>query len=66
MAEDIEKVVNDAASNVACETGGVDNETLQKIKEQLMGMSNKSDDSFIYGLVKSATSEGEKGNGKSK
>ena len=46
------EIVNDAASNVACESGEVSFNDRKKIAEQLMGMSKSSDDSFIYGLVK--------------
>ena len=63
--EKIKKVVDDAASNVACETDEVSKETLENIKEHLLGISNKSDTSFIYELVKSA-SEGKDNGRKSK
>lgn len=50
--KNIEKIVESAASNVACETGVVPVETLQSIEAQLMGLSCKSEQSFIYGLYR--------------
>ena len=58
----VTEVINDAASNVACENGNLSVVELNKIREHLMGISNQSDDSFIYGLVKKIN-EGE-GNGR--
>ena len=58
MSDDVEKIIQDAASNVACETKEVTStETLEKMKKQLLGLSGESDDSFIYGLVKSVKKE---------
>lgn len=57
MSEEVDKVVRDAASNVACESGNLSEEELKKIKSHLMGLSNQSDDSFIYGLVKTLKDE---------
>lgn len=66
MSDNIEKIIQSAASNVACESKEeVSKETLESIKEQLLGMSKHSDDSFIYGLYKSVViNEGEDKNGK--
>ncbi|MBQ8681918.1 MAG: hypothetical protein IJ509_03300 [Bacilli bacterium] len=51
MAKDIEKIVQGAASNVACETKDeVSKENLELIKAQLEGLSKLSDRSFIYEL----------------
>lgn len=51
---DMEKILEGAAANVACESGEeVSKETLESIKKQLLGLSNSSDDSFIYTLYKS-------------
>ncbi len=58
----VTEIINDAASNVACESGNLSVDELNKIREHLMGISNQSDDSFIYGLVKKIN-EGE-GNGR--
>ena len=52
MSKDIEQVINDAASNVACENGNLSIDELKQIKHHVMGMYQQSDDSFIYGLVK--------------
>lgn len=58
MSEKIEEILKDAASNVACESKEeVSKETLESMKNQLLGMSEKSDDSFIYGLYKSVMKE---------
>ncbi len=59
--EKINKAVLDAASNVACETDEVSKHTLEEIKKQLLGISNKSDKSFIYELVKNASGEDKNG-----
>ncbi len=61
MAEDIEKVLKAAASSVSCETGEVSKETLQSIREQLLGISSKSDQSFIYELYKRIVDEEKNG-----
>ncbi len=49
---DIEMIVDDAASNVACEAGNLSDAVKDVIKEHLAGYSGKTDESFIYGLVK--------------
>ena len=56
MSEDkVRKIVDDAASNVACESGEVSKTTLEMIKERLLYFANKGskndDDSFIFRLV---------------
>lgn len=63
---DVEKIIQDAAANVACETKEeVSKETLENIKKQLLGESKRSDDSFIYGLYKSIVeNEGKDDNAK--
>ena len=54
MSSYIEKIVQGAASNVACETKEeVSKETMESIKNQLLGLSKISDRSFIYELYKS-------------
>lgn len=60
MSKQVEKIVNSAAVNVACESKEeVSKETLERIKDQLLGMTNHSDESFIYQLYESVV-EGEK------
>ena len=54
MSEDkINKAIEDAAANVAIESGEVDKKALEDIKKQIEGLNNKSDESFIFSLVKS-------------
>ena len=58
MSDNVEKIVQDAASNVACESKEeISKKTLEVIKNQLLGVSNHSDESFIYGLYKSAVDD---------
>ena len=53
MYKEVDKLLKDAESSVLCETTEVTSaETMEKIKRQLLGLSNESDESFIYGLVK--------------
>ena len=52
MGKNIDQAILDAASNVACEGGDLSKEELLKIREQLVGNSKKSDNSFIYELYK--------------
>ena len=67
MSDKVEKIVNDAVSNVSCETEKkVSSKTLKKIKEHLLGMSGKSEDSFIYSLVEAVTGRKEMKHGKRK
>ena len=63
MDRDVDKILNDAASNVACESNKeVSKETLESIKKQLIGESKRSDNSFIYGLYKSIIDNEEREN----
>ena len=58
MSEEVDKIVRDAASNVACETKDVtSSEMLEKMKNYLLGLSKESDTSFINGLVKCKKTE---------
>ena len=58
MSDNVEKIIKDAASNVACESKEeVSKETLEVIKNQLLGLSKQSDESFIYGLYKTVVVE---------
>ena len=67
MDEEVEKMLKDAESSVLCETTEVTSvETLERMKKQLLGLSNESDDSFIYGLVKNVNSIEELDGGKRK
>ena len=59
--EMLERIISDAASNVACESGNLTSDDFKKIKDQLMGYSKQSDDSFIYGLVKAINNVGKNG-----
>lgn len=59
MSKDIDKIVEVAAANVACESGEVSKETLQSIKEQLLGENKHSDQSFIYSLYRKIVDEEE-------
>lgn len=53
MSEHVDKIVKDAAGNVACETKEeVSKETLENIKQQILGQSKKSDESFIEWIYK--------------
>ena len=62
MSNDVEKILQSAASNVACEsTGEVSKETLENIKKQLLGLSNSSDNSFVYSLYKAVVDDKEDG-----
>jgi len=59
MCENVEKIVKSAAVNVACESKSeVSKETLENIRNQLLGVTNHSDESFIYKLYESVV-EGE-------
>ena len=66
MNHKVDMVVQDAASNVACEESGskksvfLSKDDLKKIKGHLMGLSEQSDDSFIYGLVKTLKEKDDK------
>lgn len=60
MDKEIEMVVEDAASNVACETTELSEKEKEMIAGQLNGLSGKSDDSFIYGLYRSLLKEDDK------
>ena len=56
MSDDrVKKIVDDAASNVACESGEVSKDTLSIIKDYLLNLTKKksgaSDESLIYKLV---------------
>ena len=67
MDEEVEKMLKDAESSVLCETTEVTSvETLERMKKQLLGLSGESDDSFIYGLVKSVDNIKELDGGKRK
>lgn len=67
MDEEVEIMLKDAESSVLCETTEVTSaETLERMKKQLLGLSNESDDSFIYGLVKNVNSIEELDGGKRK
>ena len=60
MGDEIEKIVDDAVSNVSCEVSEkTSKETLIKMKEHLLGLSGSSDESFIYQLVKNIMSKGD-------
>ena len=48
----IERIVEDAAGNVACETGVLSDSDVKIIVDQLEGKQSKSDESFILGLVR--------------
>lgn len=66
MSDQVEKILKGAASNVACESKEeVSRETLESIRKQLVGETNHSDESFIYGLYQSIVRDkGEDSNGK--
>lgn len=66
MEKNIDQAILDAASSVACEVGDLSKEELLKIREQLVGNSKKSDDSFIYGLYKELVKEDGDSHGKRK
>ncbi len=66
MGKNIDQAILDAASNVACEVGDLSKEELLKIREQLVGNSKKSDDSFIYELYKELIKEDGVSRGKGK
>lgn len=62
MSNDVEKILKSAASNVACESAEeVSKETLESIKKQLLGLSNSSDNSFVYSLYKAVVDDKEDG-----
>lgn len=63
MSDNVEKIIQSAASNVACESKEeVSQETLEVIKKQLLGLSKQSDESFIYDLYKTVVAERDEGN----
>lgn len=67
MDEEVEIMLKDAESSVLCETTEVTSaETMKKIKEQLLGSSKESDESFIYGLVKNIDKNKESDGGRRK
>ena len=56
--EKIENVLECAVSNVACEIDEkMSQETLENMKKQLLGISKRSDKSFIYSLYEEAINE---------
>lgn len=60
MNEHVDKILKGAASNVACESEEeISKETLENIKKQILGQSNKTDESFIYGLYQSVVEDNE-------
>ena len=48
----LEKIIDNAAANVACDTGDVYKETIKQVKDYLVNLSNNTEYSFIYELVK--------------
>lgn len=65
MANDVEKIIADAASNVACESSEpVSKATLEDIKNHLL-TSKHSDESFIHSLYEAILgNENEESDGK--
>ncbi len=57
MDKKIEQAVEDAASNVSCEVGNVSKDALVKIKDQLLGNTKKTDESFIFSLYQSVMNQ---------
>ena len=51
--DEVEMIVKDAAGNVACETGVLTDSDVNTIINQLNGKQSKSDESFIFELVRS-------------
>lgn len=60
MSNDVDNILKNAAANVACETNDeVSKDTLESIKKQLLGLSNSSDNSFVYSLYKAVVNNKE-------